>query len=238
MGTKARRYFILQPKPQVIVAWGWNFISVFLIIAVATALLPANVTDDRHAMQAKPGLALIPILAEFIATGMLPVLFTLLQKENPAVYGLHKKGLGNSLLFSTLAVALFAAAASLGIGRYSPVHFADLQVRSAGHLFAFMLGAFAYGPLEAFFVIWLVHNTDRVLHSESKIFSRGLIVTIVIYGLLHATSQGFYAVLIAARYLAVGWIYKATRNAIGPMLAGTLTNEFIWFLVSIFLKIP
>ncbi len=226
---------MLNPRFQVIATWGWNFVGNFLLIALVTLLLPGNITVDQQAMQANPSLALIPIAGEIIATGLLPVLFTVFGRENLAEYGLQKKGFGNGLVFSALVVAILAGAAFLGIGHYGPLNLSSLQVGSTLHVLSFVLGALAYGPLEVFFVIWLVRNTDRILHSQAKIFSTGLVVTILIYGVLHAISQGSYSILIAARYLAFGLIYKATRNSYGTMLAGMVTNEFVWFLFKVFL---
>ncbi len=235
METAGRLPFLLNPRFQVMATWGWNFIGNFLVVVLAAVILPANISVDKQAMQANPKLALIPIAGEIIATGLLPVLFTIFGGENLVEYGLRKTGLGKGLVFSALIVAILAGAAWAGIGNYGPLDLAGFQVGSIWYVLCFVLGGLAYGPLEVFFVIWLVRNTDRIFHSQDKILSRGLVVTILIYALLHAVSQGFYAILIAARYLAFGLIYKVTRNSIGPMLAGTVTNEYVWLLFQVFL---
>ncbi len=235
METTARLHFLLNPRFQVIATWGWNFVGNFLVIALATILLPDNITVDQQAMQANPRLALIPIAGEIIAAGLLPVLFAIFGRENLAEYGLQMKGFGKGLILSVLAVAILAGAALLGIGNYGPISLSGLKAEPIWHFLSFVAGAFAYGPLEVFFVIWLVRSTDHIFHSEDKILSRGLVITILIYGLLHAFSQGFYSIVIAARYLAFGLIYKATGNSYGPMLAGTVTNEYVWFLFKVFL---
>jgi membrane protease YdiL (CAAX protease family) len=119
-----------------------------------------------------------------------------------------------------VAVTAFAGAVHLGIERATPVEFADLQVRSMWRLLGAILAAFAYGPLEVFFVMWLIRNSDRVLKSERPTLSRGLVVTVLIYGIPHTFSQGLYAIVLTARYFALGWIYESTRNAIAQCSPG------------------
>ena len=84
-------------------------------------------------------------------------------------------------------------------------------------------------------MVWLIHNTDRLYNSSAKILSAGLLVTIFLYGVLHWFSQGTYALVIAAIFMALGLIFKTTRNAIGPMLAWTVMNAYIWALCGILL---
>jgi membrane protease YdiL (CAAX protease family) len=66
-------------------------------------------------------------------------------------------------------------------------------------------------------------------------FSKGLIVTIVIYGVLHSFSQGLNSLTIAITFLGLGLIYKYTKNSIGPMIGWTIANEYIWFLIGVLL---
>ncbi len=106
METAGRLPFLLNPRFQVMATWGWNFIGNFLVLVLAALILPANISVDQQAMQANPKLALIPIAGEIIATGLLPVVFTLFKKESLAKYGLKKNGLGKSFLLATLVVAL------------------------------------------------------------------------------------------------------------------------------------
>jgi hypothetical protein len=89
---------------------------------------------ERQAMNATPMLGFIPIIGELTATGMLPILFAVLERESLAVYGLQRRGLGKSLLMSAVVLAVFAGAVHLGIERATPVDFADLQVRSMWRL--------------------------------------------------------------------------------------------------------
>lgn len=232
-----RQTTVLQsPKFQVIATWVWNGIAAIIVMGLVAVLLPDNIAINRDAMRQQPELALIPIVTEIIAVGLLPIVFSILNKDKAESYGLSRKGLVQSIALSALVLIVYLAAISINAGQVttgitlSGVHFS----KPLNLLFA-VLAILAYGPLEVFFVIWLIHNTDRIFNSEAPILSRGLIVTIVIYGLLHTFSQGLHSLVIAAIFLALGLIFKYTRNAIGPMIAWTIINEYAWFLVSVFL---
>ncbi len=94
---------------------------------------------------------------------------------------------------------------------------------------------FAYGPLEVFFVTWLITNTDRIFKSENARVSWGLIVTVLLFGLLHilVTQSLANALHVAVTFFLLGLIYKYTGNSIGPMAAWTLINGQVWFLAQL-----
>ena len=99
------------------------------------------------------------------------------------------------------------------------------------------LGIFAYGPLEVFFVMWLITNTDRIFKSESRILSWGLVLTVTIFAASHiftSPSAGARnALYVGLIFLVLGLVYKYTKNSIGPMIAWTLINGQIWYIVKI-----
>lgn len=141
-----------------------------------------------------------------------------------------------SLVLSAGVVLVYFAYLSIRAGYLTTsVQLPGLNQRTVGNIIFAILGLLAYGLLEVFFVVWLIHNTDRIFKTEAKIWSRGLLITIAIYGLLHSFSQGANSLVIATEMLALGLIHKITRNAIGPMLAFMLMNEYAWFLVKVFL---
>lgn len=227
---------LANPKFQVMATWIWNMFSVILISIILQAVLPENTSLDIDALRADPRLVLIPVLAEIVAVGLLPLLFTRLNQEKLSLYGLQREGLGKSLIFSALAVLAFFVAVWLQGGELSGLlRIPAIQITPLWKPALALLTIFAYGPLEVFFVVWLIHNTDRLYNSGAKTFSAGLWVTILLYGVLHYFSQGMYAIVIAAIFLALGVIYKSTRNAIGPILAWTVMNEYILVLVGILL---
>ena len=207
-----------------------------LISSVLLAVLPENTALDSQALRSNPNLAIIPVVTEIVAVGLLPVLFVIFNREKIATYGLQRSGLLKSLALSALVVLAFFAFLSIQAGQITTsISLPEIKIAASWKLGAAILAIFAYGPLEVFFVFWLIHNTDRIYNSGAKIFSSGLIVTILLYGVLHTFSQGLYALVIAAIFLALGLIFKYTRNATGPMLAWTVMNEYLWVLCGILL---
>jgi hypothetical protein len=83
--------------------------------------------------------------------------------------------------------------------------------------------------------VWLIHNTDCIFKTEANTWSWGLLITIVIYGLVHSFSQGANSLIIAAEMLALGLVFKSTRNSIGPMPAFMFMHEYAWFLARVVL---
>lgn len=51
----------------------------------------------------------------------------------------------------------------------------SFQLGFPWNLWYVALGVFAWGPLEVFFVAWLIANTDRIFKSESKTVSWALL---------------------------------------------------------------
>ena len=225
-----------NPKVQVAATWIWNIAGVLLISSVLLAVLPENTALDSQALRSNPNLAIIPVVTEIVAVGLLPVLFVILNREKIATYGLQRSGLLKSLALSALVVLAFFAFLSIQAGQITTsISLPEIKIAASWKLGAVILAIFAYGPLEVFFVFWLIHNTDRIYNSSVRVLSAGLLVTILLYGVLHTFSQGRYALVIAAIFLALGVIFKTTRNATGPMLAWTVMNEYLWVLCGILL---
>lgn len=236
MQTSNRLSFIKTTKFQVIAVWVFNLLAAGLVSVLVSVLLPDNIAVDQEALRANPTLAYIPILTEIIAVGLLPILFVMLNKEKAADYGLKSSGWIKSLGLSMLAVAAFWAYLSFQAGQFTTgFSLEGIGFNQPLNILPALLALLAYGPLEVFFVIWLIQNTDKLFKPTNSVFSYGLVITIVIYDLLHTFSQGSYSIIISLIFLALGLIYKYSRNAIGPMIAWVLMNSYIWFLVSIFL---
>ena len=69
-----------------------------------------------------------------------------------------------------------------------------MEYRSLGLNFPYnlwydSLGIFAYGPLEVFFIAWLIVNTDIALGSFERRGSPGLIITTLAFGLSHVITS-------------------------------------------------
>jgi hypothetical protein len=141
-----------------------------------------------------------------------------------------------SLVLSAGVVLVYFAYLSIRAGQLTTIiQLPGLHQPTVGNALLAGLGLVAYGPLEVFFVVWLIHNTDRIFKTEANTWSWGLLLTIAIYGLLHSFSQGANSLVIAAEMLALGLVFKSIRNSIGPMLAFMLMNEYAWFLATVFL---
>ena len=236
MQPTTRRSFLLSPTFQVPATWLWNGLGTFAVAAVVAVALPRNIALDRSALTQQPSLALIPILSEIILVGLLPIIFSILRRDKAAEYGITGKRLPVSLALSAGVVLLYFAYLSIRAGHLTTsVQLPGLHQPTAGNALFAGLGLVAYGPLEVFFVVWLIHNTDRIFKTEANTWSWGLLLTIAIYGLLHSFSQGANSLVIATEMLALGLVFKSTRNSIGPILAFMLMNEYAWFLATVFL---
>lgn len=236
MQPKSRASFLLSPKFQVPATWVWNVVGTLAVAVVVAAALPQNIALDRSALTQEPSLALIPILSEILLVGFLPIVFSVLRRDQAAEYGITGKRLFVSLVLSAGVVLAYFAYLSLRAGVLTTsVQLPGLHQPTLGNALLAVLALVAYGPLEVFFVVWLIHNTDRIFNTEAKTWSSGLILTIAIYGLLHSFSQGANSVVIATEMLALGLVFKRTRDSIGPMLAFMLMNEYAWFLATVLL---
>jgi membrane protease YdiL (CAAX protease family) len=224
---------LLKPKFQVTATWVWNLVGTFALMAGISILLPENFVLDKASIQGQPSLTLIPILSEILLVGLLPIIFSILMKEKPSEYGVTTKHLILGLGLAAGIVLVYFAYLSLLAGHITTsVILPTLYSVTFGNVLLVVLGFLAYGPLEVFFVIWLIHNTDRIFKSESRTWSWGLIITVCIYALLHAFSQGANSIVIALEMLAFGLVYKRTGNSIGSMIAFMFMNGYAWFLAS------
>jgi len=222
---------------QVAATWIWNLLGTFAVAAGIAIFLPHDIALDRSALQQQPSLALIPILSEIILVGLLPIIFSILCKDKPADYGITTKHLLISLaLAAGIALIYFAYLSLLAKHLTTSIQLPAFHHVSLGYAILAILGLLAYGPLEVFFVIWLIHNTDRIFKSETKTWSWGLLLTVAIYALLHAFSQGAYSLVFATIMLAFGLVFKRARNSIGPMIAFMLMNDYAWFLATVLLR--
>ena len=237
MQPTKRTAFLFSPRFQVPATWIWNIFGTFVVAAIVALTLPRNIALDRSALTQQPSLGLIPLFSEIVLVGLLPIVFSMLRRDKAAEYGITGKRLLVSLVLSTGVVLVYFSYLSIRAGHLTTsVQLPGLHQLTVGNALFAGLGLLAYGPLEVFFVVWLIHNTDRIFKTESKIWSWGLLITITIYGLLHSFSQGANSLVIAAEMLALGLVFKSTRNSIGPMLAFMLMNEYAWFLAKVFLR--
>jgi membrane protease YdiL (CAAX protease family) len=221
-----------NPLFRVAITWLCTVILPILSALVALAVLNADFSTARKVFGERPYLT---IYFEFVGVGLIPMLFTFFGKDALSQYGLNKTGFVKSLLLSMAVVAVHYGYSFLTTGQWIAFDGIDYGLSFPANVWYGVLGIFAYGPLEAFFFIWLVYNTEQVFKSKNLHRFWGLFVTAVIFGLLHIlTTQSLSNALnISVTFFALGWICTYTKNSIGPMVAWTMINGQVWFLAQL-----
>lgn len=172
------------------------------------------------------------VYIEFVSVGLLPVLYTWFCKDDLGQYGLHRPGLGRSMLLSGLFVVIMFTIGYLMNGQIMSDSRETLEVSQPWNYWYGFSSILVWGALEVFFVVWLIENTDAIFAKQNRLLSWGLVITVVIFALTHLVSSGgaFNAVYTGFIFLMLGLIFKYTRNIYGPMLAWTLINGQVWFM--------
>ncbi|MCK4239708.1 MAG: CPBP family intramembrane metalloprotease, partial [Candidatus Lokiarchaeota archaeon] len=99
------------------------------------------------------------------------------------------------------------------------------------NLFYGIFGIIVWGPLEVFFFIYLVVNTEQILKQDDWKISKGLIITTILFGLSHVlTTNWWNAIYTGILFFIIGLIYKFSNNIIGPIITWTLINGQVWFI--------
>lgn len=235
MKQNERFAIIRSPVFQVLTTWIWFFVGGVLTVLIIMTVLGVDLATAPEVLGNKRYLA---VYIEIVSVGLLPVVFTLVCRNDLTQYGLGRKELAKSLKLSALfTVALFGFAL-LTKGQLMTGDSPSFHLNFPWNLWYTVLGIFAWGPLEVFFVMWLVTNTDRIFKSKNRTLSWGLIVTVLIFGIAHIlTTQSIYnAFYTGTIFFILGLIYKYTGNSIGPMIAWTLINGQVWFMAQILLS--
>ncbi|MCE4600146.1 MAG: hypothetical protein F7C38_01080 [Desulfurococcales archaeon] len=145
----------------VVVSWVWLLVGAYAVGVVVYYLVegspPTGPGQLFGLFYEKPYLA---SYIELAAVGGLQLAVSLACGDDFRVYGVRRGGLWLGLALSlVLAVALFSVRvvwdgwnANGGFGLSFPLN-----------VFYALLGTAVYGPLEVFFVVWLIVNTDRAL---------------------------------------------------------------------------
>jgi hypothetical protein len=176
-------------------------------------------------------------LLEFFLVGFLCILLAVLNNDSRSVFGFTSKGLLKSL---TIGLVLIAIHSSIRYALGLPIVGSNLDAftQSLAQPFPYNIGfslfcGFAYGPLEVFYIIFLVVRFDRAFDTpQSKIASKGTIVTTLLWALPHILNsmvQGPTAALFqVAKLVVTGLIlivaFKYTKSSIGSMLYWTFAN--------------
>ncbi len=217
--------------------WAWMFVGSILSLLVISYVEARvfSMTTALNILALKPYLS---VYVEIIAVGILPVVISIFCGDKAYIYGLSRKNLVKSLMLSLLfTVAILSIRVASGSGFKIKVAGFGLE-RMLGLLYA-VLGIIAYGPLETFFVAWLLVNTEIALREYRRgrklILTKSLFITTIAYGLAHiilSPKGGIVnAISVAVTFTVLMGIFKYTENLVGPMVAWTAINGYIPYLV-------
>jgi len=172
----------------------------------------------------------VKLIIEFVFIGMLPLIIVFVRRECWKDYGFTLINWKKSVAYGLILAAPFM------IIRVYAYLFLD-YVGWSWNLNPLMFLSFllVYGPLEAFFIVFSVHKIDIGLSSE-KLISKGLILSSILFGLMHTINYMWYPsiTLILTNYvlgniipaLFVGLIFKKSNSILGSVLFWCLLNFF------------
>ena len=221
--------FLRNPTFRIIATWVWWAAAAGLVLWVITAALGIGFSEFRTIYRQQPHLL---TYVEVVGIGLFPLVLTLICRDDWAVYGVQRNRLRASLLWSAVIIITNSVYLYLTTGYWINWRILTVHVTFPANLWYAFLGIFAYGPLEMFFVIWLIANTEKAIRGGFSIVSWGLLVTVVMVGLAHiATASSIYSALyVTVLFLSLGMVFKHTGNSIGPMIAWTIINGQVWYL--------
>ncbi len=225
MGMLCRKRFIL-----VSIVWIWLFVGA-LVTVLLMAFIKGVSLDMEHVISMLNKEPYLASYVEVIAAGALPLFFTLYCRDNIQIYGVKREGVVRSLVLSILMVTPFIFSWVL----YGGMGFYSFNLRFPYNIWYAFLGVIAYGPLEVFFVVWLIVNTDLVFKKGDNILSPGLLITVIVFSLSHiilSPQAGLSnAISVLMIWMLLGLVFKYTGNSVGPMVAWTLINGQVTRLV-------
>lgn len=230
--AKRQPSLIHNPGFQVFATWLWIVLFPLLAIGVVVGILKLDLATVRQwwgEHQYYQG------YFEATVAGLLPALFVWVNRERLSRYGIQRAGFAVSLLFSLLVVIAVYAKSFLTTGEWISHSSFGARLDFPQAVWLVSLGIFANGPLEVFFFVWLVTKTDQILGGEGVVLSKGFLLTVALFSLLHiiSTQSVVNALHVLVIFFFLGLIYKHTRNSIGPMIGWTLINGMVWAFVEL-----
>lgn len=218
-------------RRRVLITWSWCIVGPAVLAALALALTRGNLSVAGAAYSARPYLS---SFIELTVAGLVPLAWTVLAREPPGSYGLRRHRLIRSLALSAPVVAVVFAIRALSTGRLLDLAPIAVQLPAAAALAYALFGVLVYGPVEAFFVVWLVRNSDAGWPSP-RLLSPGLVVTVGLFGVLHlaVTRSGLNAALVTVAFAGLMLAYKSTGNSWGALVGWTVANTQVWYLAQL-----
>ncbi len=172
----------------------------------------------------------VKLTLEFVFIGMLPLIIVLIRKENWGNYGFTLTNWKKSIAYGLILAIPFMMIKGYA---YLFLDYVGWSWNLSPPMFVAYL--IVYGPLEAFFIVFSVYKIDRGL-SCRRTLSKGLIISSILFGLIHAINYIWYPniTLIATNYvlgniipaLFVGLVFKKSNSILGSSLLWTLLNFF------------
>lgn len=166
--------------------------------------------------------------------GFLCIVFVVKNKDRPDAYGLTRKGIMKSVGIGLGLIGLQSAIywlLSLPVVDPGLDAFTQSLTQPFPFNFAFALfTAFSYGPLQVFFMIFLVEKLDQFFGTNaSKPSYKAIAITVIIWALPHILNVSLLGLTetllqllkMSAQGLLILFTFKYTRNSIGPMIYWT-----------------
>ena len=221
---------LYQPKFRVISTWLWFIIGGVLAIFIISIFYGFNFGLAFNEIQNNRYLY---VYIELFSVGLLPVIYIIVCKDPLSNYGFNLKK-RESLLSFLLSLVYIGIMYTIGLiinGKVMNFEIYDFQLDFPLNLFYGIFGIIVWGPLEVFFFIYLVVNTEQILKQDDWKISKGLIITTILFGLSHVlTTNWWNAIYTGILFFIIGLIYKFSNNIIGPMITWTLINGQVWFI--------
>ncbi len=89
----------------------------------------------------------------------------------------------------------------------------------------------AYGPGEAWYVLYFVNAFDAAFRHQRRLLTAGVIVTALLWGLLHSWNAFFFgwsaltgALIMVGIGAIIGLLFEGTRSPVGSITFWTLVN--------------
>ncbi|TXT54197.1 MAG: conserved membrane protein of unknown function [Candidatus Thorarchaeota archaeon] len=232
-----------------LVVFTWLFFllgAALVFILILSILFISNTTSTflggLQVIQQAPYLL---IYVEIASAGLFPLVYSLYKKEPPRVYGIQKKNSVLSIIISISLLMILDVVESLVTGNPIFSMGESYNLPLGFGVFYAALGLFAYGPLEVFFIFWLIVKTDDLfkkkilfridLDANKSIFiTKGTLISCILFGLIHVITTQYFPsfFLIMLVFLLLGIIFTNLENSIGPMLAWSIYNNQVLSVVT------
>lgn len=182
-------------------------------------------------------LYIVGTVLEFLFLGFFSLLIALIDHDPRDFYGLTLRGGSRSLTLG-ITLVLLRAAVRYAAGN-APFQLGLLAfTQSLAQPFPYnavfaVFTAFTYGPLEVFYITFLVAKLDKGFKTGSeKVLTRGVLVGTFLWAVIHLNNAVFLGLIWAVEQVGSNFVYgvilmsisKYSNCSLGPVLSFTITN--------------